>query len=76
MNLLFTLCLFAQYQTYAGQPFAIYHEGELGQWYSDTVYAVSKTERQGQTELRLINGDRRIVIPPDYIIKLEDKDGQ
>lgn len=76
MNLLFTLCLFAQYQTYAGQPFAIYHEGELGQWYSDTVYVISKTERQGQTELRLTNGSRRIVRTPDYTYKLEDDDGK
>jgi len=62
----------AQYETYAGTRFEIIHEGELGQYYTDTVEVVSKTERAEETELRLINGGRRIIRPPDYTIQLED----
>ena len=56
----------------AGDKFIIVHEGELGQYYADTVEVLSKTERISETYLRLINGGRRIVRPPDYIMKLED----
>lgn len=66
------LLVFLQYQTYAGDKFIIYHESQLGQYYVDTVEVISKTERAGETELRLIGGGRRIVRPPDYINKLED----
>lgn len=66
-------CHAREYETYSGDRFVVVHEGQLGQYYADTVEVISKTERSGETELRLTNGSRRIVRTPDYTYKLEEK---
>lgn len=62
----------SEYETYADQKYLVYHEGELGQIYIDTMTVISKTERGSEIYLRGLNGNVRIIKPPDYIIKLEN----
>jgi hypothetical protein len=60
----------AEYETYFGDKFLIYHEGELGQIYIDTMIVISKTERGSEIYLRGENGNIRIIKPPDYVEKV------
>ena len=59
-----------EYTTYAGARFEIVYRADSGDRI-DTVLIISKTEHDGETELRIIGGyDSRIIRPPNYCREL------
>ena len=59
------------YETYAGDKFAIVHEGQLGAYDTSIVDVVSKSFDCGVTRFRLVGGELIVVVSPDYYYKVK-----
>ena len=59
------------YETYAGDKFAIVHEGQLNIYDTSIVEVVSRSFDCGVTKFRLVGGKVRIVVSPDYYYKIK-----
>lgn len=60
------------YETFAGDKFAIVHEGELGAFDTSIVEVVCKTVDGNITRFKLVGGEVRPVVSPDYYFKVKD----
>jgi len=59
------------YETYAGDKFAIVHEGQLNIYDTSIVEVVSRSFDCGVTKFRLVGGKVRVVVSPDYYYKVK-----